>query len=155
MAGSEAKAARRRWRGTQRRIGPIGAVRAVAAWVSALLLRVAYGGSGPVRLAVGLGVAAVWLAFSIPAALRIAFETGAAAPLADMAPADTAKRAADFFEVIVDIEVRDVKHLTGIIAALRASPSIASVDRLKGWDGEEPAEPELKQREPELKEQGA
>lgn len=96
MAGSEAKAARRRWREAKWGIGPIGAVRASAAWLSALLLRVAYGGSGPVRLAVGLGVAAVWLAFSIPAALRIAFETGAAAPLADIVPAETAKRAADF-----------------------------------------------------------
>ena len=44
-----------------------------------------------------------------------------------MVPCRISKRAADFFEVIVDVEVRDVKHLTGIIAALRASPVIASV----------------------------
>jgi GTP pyrophosphokinase len=31
----------------------------------------------------------------------------------------------------VDIEVQDVKHLTNIIAALRAAPSINSVDRAR------------------------
>ncbi len=40
-------------------------------------------------------------------------------------------RSADFFEMLVDIEVRDVKHLTNIIAALRADPAISSVDRAK------------------------
>lgn len=37
----------------------------------------------------------------------------------------------DFFEMIVDIEVRDVKHLTNIIAALRADPLIHQVDRAR------------------------
>jgi len=37
----------------------------------------------------------------------------------------------DFFEMIIDIEVRDVKHLTNIIAALRASPAINSVERAR------------------------
>jgi len=32
----------------------------------------------------------------------------------------------------VDIEVKDVKHLTNIIAALRANASINSVERTKG-----------------------
>lgn len=41
-------------------------------------------------------------------------------------------RTADFFTMMIDIEVRDVKHLTHIIAALRASPSISSVDRARG-----------------------
>ncbi len=41
-------------------------------------------------------------------------------------------RTPEFFEMTVDIEVRDVTHLTGIIAALRANPSIASVDRARG-----------------------
>lgn len=41
-------------------------------------------------------------------------------------------RTADFFEMFVDIEVRDVKHLTNIIAALRATPAISSVERAKG-----------------------
>ncbi|MBT3700250.1 MAG: bifunctional (p)ppGpp synthetase/guanosine-3',5'-bis(diphosphate) 3'-pyrophosphohydrolase [Alphaproteobacteria bacterium] len=41
------------------------------------------------------------------------------------------ERSTDFFEMIVDIEVRDVKHLTNIIAALRADPSISSVDRAR------------------------
>lgn len=38
-------------------------------------------------------------------------------------------RTTDFFEMIIDIEVRDVKHLTNVIAALRATPAINSVDR--------------------------
>ena len=75
--------------------------------------------------------------------------------LANISNLRITKRAVDFFEVIVDIEVRDVKHLTGIIAALRASPSIASVERLKGWDGEEPSEPQPQPKEPALKEQEA
>jgi GTP pyrophosphokinase len=41
------------------------------------------------------------------------------------------ERSTDFFEMVVDIEVRDVKHLTNIIAALRADPSISSVDRAR------------------------
>ena len=41
-------------------------------------------------------------------------------------------RSADFFEILVDIEVEDVKHLTNIIAALRATPVINSVDRARG-----------------------
>ncbi len=40
-------------------------------------------------------------------------------------------RTADFFEMLIDIEVRDVKHLINIIAALRATPSITSVDRAR------------------------
>jgi GTP pyrophosphokinase len=41
-------------------------------------------------------------------------------------------RSQDFFEILVDIEVQDVKHLTNIIAALRAAPSINSVERARG-----------------------
>ncbi len=41
-------------------------------------------------------------------------------------------RTPEFFEMMVDIEVRDVTHLTSIIAALRASPSINSVERARG-----------------------
>ncbi len=40
-------------------------------------------------------------------------------------------RTTEFFELIIDIEVRDVKHLTNIIAALRATPSINSVERAR------------------------
>lgn len=40
-------------------------------------------------------------------------------------------RTTDFFEMMIDIEVRDVKHLTNIIAALRATPAINSVDRAR------------------------
>ncbi len=41
-------------------------------------------------------------------------------------------RSVDFFEMLVDIEVQDVKHLTNIIAALRADPAISSVERARG-----------------------
>jgi len=38
-------------------------------------------------------------------------------------------RSADFFEMQVDVEVADLKHLTNIIAALRATPDISSAER--------------------------
>jgi GTP pyrophosphokinase len=41
-------------------------------------------------------------------------------------------RSQDFFEILVDIEVQDVRHLTNIIAALRATPVINSVERARG-----------------------
>ncbi len=41
-------------------------------------------------------------------------------------------RTPEFFDILVDVEVRDLKHLTIIIAALRASAAINSVDRTKG-----------------------
>jgi len=41
-------------------------------------------------------------------------------------------RSVDFFDMTVDIEVRDVKHLTNVIAALRASSAINTVDRARG-----------------------
>ena len=41
-------------------------------------------------------------------------------------------RKADFFEIIIDIEVRDTNHLQNIIAALRLEPEVSSLERLKG-----------------------
>jgi GTP pyrophosphokinase len=41
-------------------------------------------------------------------------------------------RSIDFFEMLVDVEVHDVKHLSNIIAALRATPVITSVERARG-----------------------
>jgi GTP diphosphokinase / guanosine-3',5'-bis(diphosphate) 3'-diphosphatase len=41
-------------------------------------------------------------------------------------------RSQDFFEMIIDVEVQDLKHLTNIIAALRATPAINSVERARG-----------------------
>ena len=41
-------------------------------------------------------------------------------------------RSTDFFDLMLDIEVRDVKHLVDIIAALRATPVINSVERARG-----------------------
>ncbi|MBM3572608.1 MAG: bifunctional (p)ppGpp synthetase/guanosine-3',5'-bis(diphosphate) 3'-pyrophosphohydrolase, partial [Alphaproteobacteria bacterium] len=41
-------------------------------------------------------------------------------------------RSMDFFEMLIDVEVKDVKHLSNIIAALRATPVINSVERARG-----------------------
>ena len=41
-------------------------------------------------------------------------------------------RARDFFDLLIDVEVTDVKHLTEVIAALRASPAVNTVDRARG-----------------------
>jgi guanosine-3',5'-bis(diphosphate) 3'-pyrophosphohydrolase len=41
-------------------------------------------------------------------------------------------RTPEFFDILVDVEVKDVKHLTNIIAALRANSAVNSVDRTKG-----------------------
>lgn len=41
-------------------------------------------------------------------------------------------RSVDFFEILIDVEVKDVRHLTNVIAALRATPAINSVDRARG-----------------------
>ncbi|RDD63742.1 RelA/SpoT family protein [Ferruginivarius sediminum] len=41
-------------------------------------------------------------------------------------------RSGDFFELLVDLEVADVKHLTNVMAALRATPVITSVERARG-----------------------
>tara|TARA_A100001015_G_scaffold317024_1_gene432834 strand:+ start:144 stop:2267 length:2124 start_codon:yes stop_codon:yes gene_type:complete len=41
-------------------------------------------------------------------------------------------RKIDFFEILIDIEVRDAKHLENIIAALRMEPSVSTLERLKG-----------------------
>lgn len=41
-------------------------------------------------------------------------------------------RSADFYDMIVDVEVRDVKHLAEIIAALRANPVVNTIERARG-----------------------
>lgn len=41
-------------------------------------------------------------------------------------------RSAEFWEVTLDIYVKDIKHLNNIIAALRATPVVVSVDRARG-----------------------
>jgi GTP pyrophosphokinase len=38
-------------------------------------------------------------------------------------------RSLDFFELVVDVQVHDLQHLTHIIAALRADPAIYKVER--------------------------
>jgi GTP pyrophosphokinase len=41
-------------------------------------------------------------------------------------------RNTDLFEMLVDIDVRDAKHLTNIIAALRATPMVHQAERSRG-----------------------
>jgi GTP pyrophosphokinase len=41
-------------------------------------------------------------------------------------------RSLDFFEMLVDVEVNDVRHLTNIITALRTTPAISTVERARG-----------------------
>ncbi|MBL28398.1 MAG: bifunctional (p)ppGpp synthetase/guanosine-3',5'-bis(diphosphate) 3'-pyrophosphohydrolase [Rhodospirillaceae bacterium] len=41
-------------------------------------------------------------------------------------------RSPDFFEILVDVEVSDLAHLTSLIAALRADPAIYQVERARG-----------------------
>ncbi len=41
-------------------------------------------------------------------------------------------RSVDFWDIVIDIYVNDTKHLNNIIAALRATPIIASVERSRG-----------------------
>jgi len=41
-------------------------------------------------------------------------------------------RSTDFFEMIVDVNVSNLKHLTNVVAALRAHPVVASVERARG-----------------------
>jgi GTP pyrophosphokinase len=41
-------------------------------------------------------------------------------------------REIDFFDMAIDVEVKNVKHLNNIIAALRATPAINSVERARG-----------------------
>ena len=41
-------------------------------------------------------------------------------------------RKVDFYEIIIDIEVRDANHLKNIIAALRLVSEVSSLERIKG-----------------------
>lgn len=41
-------------------------------------------------------------------------------------------RSIDFWEMLIDVSVTDTRHLNNIIAALRATPQVASVDRNRG-----------------------
>ena len=41
-------------------------------------------------------------------------------------------RKVDFFEIMIDIEVRDKNHLSNIVAALRLLSEVSSVERIKG-----------------------
>ena len=72
--------------------------------------------------------------------LIVANETGSLAELAtaiakckgNITNFKITSRSADFFELLVDVEVEDARHLTDIMAALRAIPCVSNVDRARG-----------------------
>ncbi|MEC9235416.1 MAG: ACT domain-containing protein, partial [Pseudomonadota bacterium] len=41
-------------------------------------------------------------------------------------------RSTDFWDMLIDVYVSDTKHLNNVIAALRATPQIISVERARG-----------------------
>lgn len=41
-------------------------------------------------------------------------------------------RQLEFMEILADIEVRDLRHLTAIMVALRAAPGVVQVERARG-----------------------
>ncbi len=43
-------------------------------------------------------------------------------------------RSPDFFDMVVDLEVRDVQHLSHIMTALRSTPAVHSVERPRSWE---------------------
>jgi GTP pyrophosphokinase len=67
-------------------------------------------------------------------------ETGALASLTNaiakhdgaVANLKIVNRQQDFFEVLVDVDVRDVRHLSNVIAGLRAASGITQVERARG-----------------------
>ncbi len=48
----------------------------------------------------------------------------------------TAERTPDFFRMLLDVEVRDVKHLSGILTALEAQPMISVAARARAGSGQ-------------------
>jgi GTP pyrophosphokinase len=41
-------------------------------------------------------------------------------------------RTPEFFDMLIDVEVRDVRHMTDILADLRATPAVTAADRARG-----------------------
>ena len=77
-------------------------------------------------------------------ALTLSNEPGALARIcgliaeqrANIANLVTAERTPDFFRMLLDVEVRDVKHLAGILSALEAQPIVSAAARSRGAEGE-------------------
>jgi (p)ppGpp synthase/HD superfamily hydrolase len=44
----------------------------------------------------------------------------------------TKRRSQDFFDIVFDIEVADAKHLSNILAAMRASKAVREAERVRG-----------------------
>lgn len=68
---------------------------------------------------------------NVPGALG-ALSTVVARGKANISNLKIVSRSTDFYDMLVDVEVRDVKHLSEIIAALRATPEINSIERARG-----------------------
>ncbi len=72
--------------------------------------------------------------------LLLANEIGALAKVSEVVARDHGNinnlritdRDPEFFRLVVDVEVHDLKHLTSIVAALRAHPVVSSVERMRG-----------------------
>ena len=72
--------------------------------------------------------------------LIVANETGSLAELAtaiakckgNISNLKITSRSAEFFDILVDVEVEDARHLTDIMATLRAIPCVSNVDRARG-----------------------
>ncbi|MDA5194262.1 RelA/SpoT family protein [Govanella unica] len=72
--------------------------------------------------------------------ILISNEIGALAKIAEVVARDHGNinnlritdRDPEFFRLVVDLEVHDVKHLTNIVAALRANPVVNTVERVRG-----------------------
>jgi (p)ppGpp synthase/HD superfamily hydrolase len=47
----------------------------------------------------------------------------------------TAERTPDFHRMVVDLEVRDAKHLNGILTALEAQPIVSGASRRRAQEG--------------------
>ena len=76
--------------------------------------------------------------FSPPPEIWRAFDSSRQAELARLNTGPKAihnlrftSRTTDFFDMLIDIAVRDVRHLTTIIAALRGQKVVAAVERAR------------------------
>ena len=58
------------------------------------------------------------------------------------------RQSPDFTSLTIDLEVYDLKHLTAIIAQLRAKPVVANAERVNGYVGrsDQPADARLSRR---------
>jgi GTP pyrophosphokinase len=71
---------------------------------------------------------------------NVSHETGGLATVTNVIAKDSGNitnlkilnRSTDFFEILLDIEVKDTRHLNMIIASLRSKDAVQSVERYYG-----------------------